>query len=61
MPTEAPRRVLVVANRTGSTVEVIDGGADAALTAPEPERWGPIDGFPPEWVPAESPGALGLR
>jgi hypothetical protein len=152
MPTEAARRVLVVANRTGSTpallaeierragsgarfallippeaarhgadwsveearrlveraagttVEVVDGGTDAALTVhrlvdeqecdeiilstvhhhlerwrhhdlahrighlgvpvtvipPEPERWGPVDGFPEEWVPAETPGGLGL-
>jgi hypothetical protein len=153
MPTETPRRVLIVANRTpstpallaeverrtgsgahfallippeaathgtdwsvdearrlveqaaGTTVELIDGGADAALTAhrlvdqsecdeiilstvhhhlerwrhhdlahriqhlgvpvtvipPDPQRWGPIEGFPPEWVHTETPGGLGLR
>jgi hypothetical protein len=36
-------------------------GVLVTVIPPEPERWGPIDGFPPEWVPAESPGALGLR
>jgi hypothetical protein len=26
---------------------------------PEPHKWGPIEGFPPDWVPhAASPGGI---
>ena len=36
-----------------------DLGVPVAVIPPEPHKWGPIEGFPPDWVPhAASPGGI---
>ena len=36
-------------------------GVPVTVIPPEPQGWGPIDGFPAEWVPPERPTALGIQ
>jgi hypothetical protein len=35
-----------------------DLGVPVTVIPPEPSKWGPIEGFPPEWVHAESPAGI---
>lgn len=36
-----------------------DLGVPVAVIPPEPHKWGPIEGFPPDWVPhAANPGGI---
>jgi hypothetical protein len=36
--------------------KVQDMGVAVTVIPPEPDSWGPIEGFPPEWVPHAVPG-----
>jgi predicted TIM-barrel fold metal-dependent hydrolase len=33
-------------------------GVPVMVIPPEPQKWGPIDGFPTDWVPNATPGAV---